>query len=564
MTTPDDAALAGTAPDGTASDGPTEPRWRRWWERFSTSRWGLAAWVLVATLVAVPLLYQSSARLGPGTVAASLRPALSGGTELSLPPVGAIDAPTHRAPVRFAIELREVDVLDTISSGDSDGDEDLGGSELATAIEEEIRSDLGGAVARLIGQLLVVAALVGMVAAACFPGRRSLRRVAGAAAFAPAVVLVLVAPAVIGFDVQAFRESPTFSGPLASADQLLSRVGSLETRFGSVDSRAKVISERLAGLYSSTVNDQIAGSDGQVTLLHVSDLHLNAVGMALARNLAEQFDVEAVVDTGDITSFGFAPESGFLDQLEGFEVPYVLIAGNHDSQEIRDQLAVDDRVVYLDDESVEVAGLTIAGIEDPTQTALRRIPADELRATYEAQAPQVRALVRRTEPDLLLLHNPVMAPPVTGRVPVVASGHIHRSRFEIVDGTVLTVVGSSGANGLDNLFVDRDAPYEFQLLRFEGRRLVAVDTVRVASGDGSFELSRRLVSDEDLDASQGASITTGDLELESPSREDLSPEQLEQVTTSLPVPGVPTTSPSDAPSATTTTATDGDGEGGGP
>lgn len=548
MSEPDDATS-----DSPAGD-PSEGRGRRWWAWFTTSRWGIAAWVLVATLVAVPLLYQSSARLGPGTVAASLRPALSGGTELSLPPVGAIDAPTHRAPVHFAIELREVDVLDTISSGDDASD----AGELADAVEQEIRSDLGGAVARLVGQLLVVAAVVGVVAAGCFPGRRSLRRVAGAAAFAPAVVVLLVAPAVIGFDVQAFRESPTFSGPLASADRLLSRVGSLETRFGSVDSRAKVISERLAGLYSSTVNDRIARSDGQVTLLHVSDLHLNAVGMALARNLAEQFDVDAVVDTGDITSFGFAPESEFLDQLDGFEVPYVLIAGNHDSQEIRDQLAADDRVVYLDDASTEVAGLTIAGIEDPTQTALRRIPADELRATYEAQAPQIRALIRRTDPDLLLLHNPVMAPPAIGKAPVVASGHIHRSRFEISDGTVLTVVGSSGANGVDNLFVDRDAPYEFQLLRFEGRRLVAVDTVRVASGDGSFELSRRLISDEDLDASEGEAVPTEEFELESPSREDLSPEELQQVTTSLPVPGVPTTS------TPPTTDGNGDGDGDGP
>jgi hypothetical protein len=57
---------------------------------------------------------QSSARLGPGTVAASLRPALSGGTELSLPPVGSIDAPTalRRIP---ADELR-------VASRDGDGD----------------------------------------------------------------------------------------------------------------------------------------------------------------------------------------------------------------------------------------------------------------------------------------------------------------------------------------------------------------------------------------------------------------------------------------------------------
>jgi hypothetical protein len=133
---------------------------------------------------------------------------------------------------------------------------------------------------------------------------------------------------------------------------------------------------------------------------------------------------------------------------------------------------------------------------------------------------------------------------------VIAAGHVHRSELEIVDGTVLAVVGSSGANGLGNLLVDEDAPYEFELLRFDRDRLVAVDTLQVDGDDGSFVLRRTLIDDRDLAASRGADLEP-ELELEGPAREDLSPEQLDQVTTTLTLPGVPTTA------APTTTDTDG-------
>ena len=55
------------------------------------------------------------------------------------------------------------------------------------------------------------------------------------------------------------------------------------------------------------------------------------------------------------------------------------------------------------------------------------------------------ALIGESEPDVLLVHNPVQARPALGRVPVVAAGHLHRSELELLEGTTLTVVGSSGA-----------------------------------------------------------------------------------------------------------------------
>lgn len=549
-----------SAPDGDeAPNGPLDSseespdaapagRRRRFIVWAKTSKWAFALWVFVLVAVAFPLVFKASAQLGPGTVETSLRPTWSGGTELALPPFGAIDAPTHRAPVHVKVELREVDVLSTL--GTSGNPEQPG--DVARIIEDEVRDDLGAAVRRIAAQLVLIAAACGLIAALCFPGRRTFGRVAAATIGSPLLVILFASPAAIGFDEQAFVESPTFTGQLASADELLSRVGSLETRFGSVQSRAKVLSERLAGLYSATLNDDIARSDGELTLLHVSDLHLNAVGLALGRDFAEQFGAQAVVDTGDFTSFGFAPEGEFLDQLAGFDIPYILVAGNHDSQEIRDQLAASDQIIYLDGESTEVDGLKISGIADPTQTALKRIPRDEIRRQYEAQFPLVERLVARERPDLLLVHHALAAKTVMGKVPVVAAGHIHKSRTEIVDGTVVAIVGTSGANGLGNLLVDEDAPYEFELLRFIDNTLVAIDNIKVNSNDGSFELSRKLIRPTDLDGSEENELSSTEDEGETPSLEDLSQGQIDQVTTTLPIPGA-------TPASSSTTSVAGDG-----
>ena len=199
----------------------------------------------------------------------------------------------------------------------------------------------------------------------------------------------------LSFDPDAFVTEPELSGQLGSADQLLTRVGTLDTPFGSVGSRTKVLSERLAGLYSATVTDRIDRADGEVVLLHVSDLHLNSVGLSLARDLAESFGVDAVLDTGDITSFGFEPEAAFTEQLAGIDVPYYLVPGNHDSEAVRRRLAASDDVILLDDEAVDIDGVTVLGMADPTVTALRRIPRDELDETYRSQFSTTRQLVER-------------------------------------------------------------------------------------------------------------------------------------------------------------------------
>ena len=509
------------------------------------------AWVVVVTLLAVPLVFRAQVEVGPGTVRAGVQPAWRGATTLELPPLGSITARTHRAPAQVDLELREVDLVEAI---DTPARPDVTtAADARPVIEAAIRKDLPEAFARLGLTLAGTAALCGMLAAAAFPGRRSPRRLVAGAATGTLAVAVLVAPIAIGFDPDAFVREPELSGQLGSAEELVARVGSLQTPFGSVESRTRVLSERLAGLYSSALTDQIAASEGQVVLLHVSDLHLNAVGLALTRDLARSFEVDAVVDTGDITSFGFEPEASFIDLLGGFEVPYYVVAGNHDSEQVRRRLAASDDVVLLDDEAVEIRGVRVLGIGDPTVTALRTIPRDELDRTYREQFPTTRRLIAAEQPDLLLVHNPVQARPAIGDVPVIAAGHLHRSELEIVDDSVLAVVGSSGATGVGNLLLDDDAPYRFQLLRFVDGDLVAVDQIELRGAGGDLRIDRRLIRRDEPSAGESDLV---DERVEEPARDQFDPDELARVTSTTANSPNPTTArPRPAASTTTTTTT---------
>jgi hypothetical protein len=113
---------------------------------------------------------------------------------------------------------------------------------------------------------------------------------------------------------------------------------------------------------STTDDDQV------VTVLHVSDIHLNPLAFDLIDRLIAQFGVDAVIDTGDITTWGTEVESSTLARIGSLGVPYVFVRGNHDS--VRTQAAVKQykNAVVLDDKVAEVAGLVIAGIGDPVFT----------------------------------------------------------------------------------------------------------------------------------------------------------------------------------------------------
>lgn len=443
-----------------------------------------------ASYAALGLLPPVRHEAGPATFEAALAPG-AGRTVLRIPPLGTVAANTHTPPVALRMTLSEVDVP---SLTDSVGDASAR-AELAEAVEEDLRA-LGP---RLVWQSCIGAAVVGAIAAAVVWRRRVVYVVAGAAG-GVAAALVLLGGAAISFDVAAF-EQPRFTGALVRAPVVIDALQSGQVSLGSIESRYETAADRLSELLALVAEPNRDPTDDSVAILHVSDIHSNPLGVQLARRLAERFDVDAVLDTGDLTSFGVTAEARIGRLIERIDVPYFLVPGNHDSAANEAALDRVSNLTVLDRSVAEVEGIRILGWGDPTDTNWNHIPPEEAAAIRVEEGESTAAEVARSAPDVLAVHDSRLAEASFGEVPLVLAGHYHRRIVAEEDGTLVLSVGSTGATGL-KFFVEAERDYEAEVLYFRDGTAVAVDYVRFGGLGGDFEIERDALGDETPEASE--------------------------------------------------------------
>jgi len=456
----------------------------------------IAAFGAVAAVAALAVTSPTSGRVGPSTVELRATAARSGGTRLSLPPLGAIWARTHASPVALEARVEEID-LDRLQNV-------LSAPDPQARLEANVEHDLGPLLRSLVVRAIVLAALVGGVAAALLPGRRLRHLPAGSLGGVLAVSLLLVATW-RGYDTAAFSE-PRFEGSLERAPGVLRAVGRHVDDLADVRKRVSTLGRELSSLYGSLAAPT-APTSGETRLLHVSDVHLNPLGLEIARQLADRFEVDAIVDTGDITSYGYPIEARIADLLVGMPAPYVVVPGNHDSNEVRAALAGVANVQVLDGVKV-LGGVRILGVPDPTFTADNALSADEAADVKRRAAVDVARRVDAAHPDVLAVHDPLLAGRSTGRVPLVLAGHLHRRGNRLNGGTRVLTVGSTGATGLGSFTVEGGRAYEAEVLTFTGGRLAAVDYVSLKGIGGSFRIDRVVVPPPDGTATDPTSTTT--------------------------------------------------------
>ena len=175
-------------------------------------------------------------------------------------------------------------------------------------------------------------------------------------------------------------------------------------------------------------------------MLHISDIHLSTLGYGFALQLAQSFDVDMVLDTGDTGSFGTAAEQAILTWVPRFERPYVFVRGSHDSISFQRAVAGYPNATVLDGSATEVEGLTVYGLGDPYFVSARGAPKTDEQITrlVESVAPGLRDDVRALPrpPDIVAVHDERMAELAAGYTPVVASGHFHANQDRVEDGTL--------------------------------------------------------------------------------------------------------------------------------
>lgn len=464
----------------------------RWWSRAVLGAVaGHAIVVVVAALAAVVLLgplTRTTAELGPGTVEIAADPWADPGTTVAVPPLGTVAASTHHTAVGVDVKLVELD-LEALQ-------QEVTEFKGAADAQAEIEAELPALLRRSAVGALWKGALLGIVVALVLPNRRWWHLPLGAAGAVLGVALALGGVA-RSYDVTAFGE-PRFTGVLTRAPSVIEatrrRVGDLDE----VQDRVATLSSQLDDLFAAAAGAQPIDDGADTTILHVSDIHSNPLGAELAGELAESFDVDAVLDTGDLTSFALPVEARIGDLIAGIGRPWYFVAGNHDSPAVRASLASVPNLVPIGTTVVEIGDVRVLGVPDPTFTATNETTTEEAQAAKEAAADAVTAAVRVSAPDLLAVHDPAQAAGVAGAVPVVAAGHVHETTSDVRDGTRFLTVGSTGATGLGSFTLEADLAYEAELLRFDDDVLVAIDRVRVDGLSGAFTVDREVIDDSDV------------------------------------------------------------------
>ncbi|MFC5747703.1 metallophosphoesterase family protein [Actinomadura rugatobispora] len=462
----------------------TSRRARRWGAAFAVIFAGLAG-----GLVGLLLGGRIETPVGPTDVSLLLRPHLGGGTTIQIPPLGALHLDTHWGPI--ALEARITELRPEPARELIENQTALNG--LTDQISDQLRHGVIVLLLRATVLALTFSFLAGLVLF------RSWRRALVSLGSTVAAMMVLTLLTWFTFNPQAVAE-PRYTGLLANAPQVVGDARSIVERFSAYRAQLARLVGNVSKLYAATSTLPTYEPDpSTLRVLHVSDIHLNPAAWSVIRSVSTQFQVNLIVDSGDLTDHGSKPEDKFADDIESLKVPYVFVRGNHDSMATQRAVGRQKNAVVLDDKLQEVAGLRVYGVGDPRYTPDKttrddNLGADQLRLNGSQLAQKLRGA--GTTPDLVVAHDPNEGEGFSGTTPIVLSGHGHkRSTRLLPSGTRLFVQGSTGGAGLRGLEHEEPTPIELSVLYFSRatHRLQGWDDLRLGGlGLSSAQIERHL------------------------------------------------------------------------
>ena len=307
--------------------------------------------------LAVALFGRVPAKVGPFETTMAIRPSLNGHTVVHLAPLGTIDLDTHDWPVALDLRVDEIAVADA----ERIADEPLASS---TAWATTRPTRCGRA---LVG--LAVRALHRRSCSAAWPARWSPGWRGGPRLGGAAVGALLVAALGLGswatFRGDAVAE-PRYTGLLTRAPAAVGDIDGVLDRFGEYREQLGDLVDNMATLYLAGAELPVFETDSRlIRVLHVSDIHLNPQAFDLMERLIEQFGVDAVADTGDLTDWGTDPEAQLVARIGRLGVPYVFVRGNHDSHNTQEAVAAQPNAVVLDGDGGDRGGAPLLGHRRP-------------------------------------------------------------------------------------------------------------------------------------------------------------------------------------------------------
>lgn len=459
----------------------------------------ILAVTLAGVVLGVLLGARSGTEVGPFQAQMSVTPSLSGGTRVEIPPLGSLSLDSHDGPVQLQIRLGALDPARTEALID---DPD-GITRASRTAVEDVRAGL----VRLGLRTLAVSVLGALVLSALV--FRDVRRTAWSGGLALLIGVTSIGAAAVTLRPGAIEE-PTYEGLLVNAPAVVGDARRIADDYGRYADQLQSMVANVSRIYGTLSTLPIyEPSEGGARLLHVSDLHLNPAAWPIIRSTVEQFQIDAVIDTGDIVDWGSSAEAAYVSSIRQLGVPYIYIRGNHDSAVTQAAVRAQPNAVVLDNTVATVAGLRVAGIGDPRFTPDKETsPAgsgrsrqviEQVNAVGSRLADTIRASGQPV--DICLVHDPESAPPLSGVCPTVLAGHTHERAVRILPElpgqppSRLMIEGSTGGAGLRGLEGEDPHPLAMSVLYFDDTRaLQAYDDIQVGgTGQAQVTLNRTVV-----------------------------------------------------------------------
>ncbi|HOK54047.1 MAG TPA: metallophosphoesterase [Armatimonadota bacterium] len=458
-------------------------------EKPKRSSWLLAVLVgIVGSLIVIGLFGRESYNIGALKVSFSMSPAKSGVTRVSVPPLGRITARTHKAPVALQASVEEASVgeLRAILINRPQG--------------KEILSDMTGDARRALIdyglRLLALAAIGGAVAALVSGPTRRFRYIVLAS-----ISGVIATGGLLGFiystyDTAGFRQ-PHMTNALKATPWAIQLVEDGVFKIEEVDNQVRTaatniykVESALSGLVSS------GESREQLRILAISDLHNNTVGMSFADNLAQLFDVDFILNAGDLTDFGTDFESSIARQVRNFDKPHIFVSGNHDSVTTIAALRRTKNTKMPHGHIIEVKEVKIFGQHNPAseETGIRPLLSDSKQLLQANRDLKTAFDKLKQQPDILIVHDPDVAKGFEGKVPIIVTGHDHILDVKRINGSVWVKPGSTGASGIRYLTNSKAQPMTAAIIYITAPpevRTVAVDLINLSGPGGEFTVTRK-------------------------------------------------------------------------
>jgi predicted MPP superfamily phosphohydrolase len=468
---------------------------RSWWPSQRWPRTTVVVEILLIGLIGAWLGLLVGGRLttsiGPLEARLSIEVAPTGGSVLSLPPLGELSLKSHDGPFRLHADVTQIN--------EADARQIFNDPTSLQGLPQEVSHDLSSGVRRLVVRS-AVSAVAGAVLLGVPVFRRRFRRALLSGAVAVGAIAAGAGIAGATWNPNAINE-PRYTGLLASAPSVVGDAGDIVTDFKKYEKQLAKIVTNVSRLYDVTSTlPAFAPSASTIHVLFVSDLHINPGSWDVIRSIVKQFDIDFIVDTGDISDHGTSAENAYVQPIGTLGVPYVFVRGNHDSliteQAVRDQ----PNAIVLDNQVREVGGLRLAGIGDPRFTPdkdTRDAPAPvSVKEKGVTLANLIKIQPANARVDIAMMHDPEGVAEVDGAVPVALAGHYHR-RFqqELPNKTLLFVQGSTGASGLRGLEGEKPTPAKASVLYFDRttRALQAWDDITLGGlGLTSVSMERHL------------------------------------------------------------------------